>query len=96
MVMDDSLLNQLEKVKILNRLRKIEGQVRGIQGMIIEERSCAEIMAQMAAVKSALNQVSKLLVEDHLNSCFSPSLSSEDISPHVITEIIDLMLKFLG
>lgn len=93
--MNNSQFNQLEKIKILSRLKRIEGQIRGIQGMIIEERPCSDVMVQIAAVKSALNQVSKLTLENHINSCFYSSLSSEDISQDMITEVMELILKFI-
>jgi len=93
--MNNSYFNQLEKIKILSRLKRIEGQIRGIQGMIIEERPCSDIMVQMAAAKSALNQVSKLILENHVNSWFDSSISSDDISQDMITEVIELMLKFI-
>jgi len=92
--MNDLHLNQLEKIKILSRLKRIEGQIRGIQGMIIEERPCSDIMVQMAAAKSALNQVSKLILENHVNSWFDSSVSSDDISQEMITEVMELILKF--
>ncbi len=93
--MNDSYFNQLGKIKILSRLKRIEGQIRGIQGMIIEERPCSDIMVQMAAVKSALNQVSKLILENHVNSWFDSSVSSDDISQEMVTEVMDLILRFL-
>ena len=93
--MNDSYFNQLEKIKILSRLKRIEGQIRGIQGMIIEERPCSDIMVQMAAAKSALNQVSKLILENHVNSWFDSSVSSDDISQEMVTEVMDLILRFV-
>jgi len=93
--MNDSYFNQLEKIKILSRLKRIEGQIRGIQGMIIEERPCSDIMVQMTAVKSALNQVSKLILENHVNSWFNSSVSSYDISQDMINEVMELILKFI-
>ncbi|HER23769.1 MAG TPA: transcriptional regulator [Candidatus Atribacteria bacterium] len=93
--MNDSFFNQLEKIKILSRLKRIEGQIRGIQGMIIEERPCSDIMIQMTAVKSALNQASKLILENHVNSCFDSSVSSDDISQEMVAEVMDLILKFI-
>ena len=93
--MNDSYFNQLEKIKILSRLKRIEGQIRGIQGMIIEERPCSDIMVQMAAAKSALNQVSKLILENHVNSWFDSSVSSDDISQEMVTEVVDLILRFV-
>jgi len=93
--MNNSQFNQLEKIKILSRLKRIEGQIRGIQGMIIEGRPCSDIMVQITAVKSALNQVSKLLLENHVNSWFNSSLSSEDIPQEMIAEVMELILKFI-
>jgi len=63
--------------------------------MIIEERPCSDIIVQMAAAKSALNQVSKLILENHVNSWFDSSISSDDISQDMITEVMELMLKFI-
>ena len=93
--MNNSYFSQLEKIKILSRLKRIEGQIRGIQGMIIEERPCSDIMVQMTAVKSALNQVSKLILENHVNSWFNSSVSSDDISQDMINEVMELILKFI-
>jgi len=93
--MNDSYFNQLEKIKILSRLKRVEGQIRGIQGMIIEERPCSDIMVQMTAAKSALNQVSKLILENHVNFRFNSSISSDDISHDMITEVMELILKFI-
>ena len=93
--MNNSYFNQLEKIKILSRLKRVEGQIRGIQGMITEERPCSDIMVQMSAVKSALNQVSKLILENHVNSQFNSSTSSDDISQVMITEVMELILKFI-
>jgi DNA-binding FrmR family transcriptional regulator len=52
-------------------------------------------MVQMAAAKSALNQASKLILENHVNSWFDSSISSDDISQDMITEVMELMLKFI-
>ncbi len=93
--MNDSYFTQLEKIKILSRLKRIEGQIRGIQGMIIEERPCSDIMVQMAAAKSALNQVSKIILENHVNSWFESSVSSDDISQEMVAEVMDLILRFV-
>ena len=93
--MNDSGFNQLKKIKILSRLKRIEGQIRGIQGMIIEERPCSDIMVQITAAKSALNQVSKLILENHVNFWFDSSVSSDDISQEMVDEVMNLILKFI-
>lgn len=85
---------EINKIKILHRLKKIEGQIRGIQNMIIDNRPCADILMQVSAVKSALNCINKLLLEEKAYSCFK---YSDDISMYqsTIDEIIELVIKFI-
>ena len=54
---------------LMNRLKRIEGQVRGIQGMVEEDRYCVEILAQVSAVQSALNSFNKMLLSNHIKTC---------------------------
>lgn len=54
---------------LMNRLKRIEGQVRGIQGMLEEERYCVDILTQVSAVQSALNSFNKVLLSNHIKSC---------------------------
>ncbi len=54
---------------LLNRLKRIEGQVRGIQGMIEEDRYCVDILTQVAAIQSALNSFNKVLLSNHIKTC---------------------------
>jgi len=93
-MVDDFIYDQIENAKILSRLKRIEGQIRGIQGMISEGRPCSEVLMQIRAVKSALHQVSKLLVEKEVNSCIYSSLSSNSISQEMINEILEILLRF--
>lgn len=57
------------KTDYLHRLRKIEGQVRGLQRMVTEDKYCIDILTQVAAVTKALQSVSLGLIEDHMASC---------------------------
>ncbi|MFQ6033333.1 MAG: metal-sensitive transcriptional regulator [Candidatus Bipolaricaulia bacterium] len=59
-----------ELKEALDRLRRIEGQVRGIQGMV-EERDCAEVIVQIAAARSALNRVALLLLQGYTRECLA-------------------------
>jgi CsoR family transcriptional regulator, copper-sensing transcriptional repressor len=54
---------------LLKRLRRIEGQVRGVHRMVEEEAYCVDVLTQVTAIKRALEKVSLLLVEDHLRGC---------------------------
>lgn len=54
---------------LVNRLKRIEGQVRGIRGMLEEDRYCVDILTQVAAIQSALNSFNKVLLSSHIKSC---------------------------
>jgi DNA-binding FrmR family transcriptional regulator len=64
---------------IINRLSRIEGHVRSIKTMVEEGRDCPEILIQIAAVRSAINQTGKVVLEDHLESClFHAGISPDE------------------
>jgi len=65
-----------EKVAIQKRLRRIEGQIRGLQGMIDEERYCIEILDQISATTRALQAVALALLEDHLSRCVARAVTT--------------------
>ena len=62
------------KQKILTRLRRIEGQTRGLQRMVEEDKYCVDIMTQIAGVQAALEQVSVQLMERHLRHCVTEAI----------------------
>jgi CsoR family transcriptional regulator, copper-sensing transcriptional repressor len=57
------------KDQLLKRLRRIEGQVRGVQGMVDEDRYCVDVLTQIAAVQAALDKVALGLLDDHARHC---------------------------
>ena len=82
-----------EKKKILTRLRRIEGQTRGIQRMVEEEKYCVDIMTQIAGVQSALEQVSLLLMENHLLHCVSEAMQ-EGKGEEKIAEVMEVIKHY--
>jgi DNA-binding FrmR family transcriptional regulator len=64
------------KAKALGRLRRIEGQVQGIQRMVEEDKECVDILLQLTAVQGAVEQVQKLLLGQHLESCVAEAVRS--------------------
>lgn len=92
--MTQEIINQDQRKNILVRLRRIEGQVRGVQRMVENEAECSEIMNQIAAVKSAVNQVGLLVFENHARDCIARSLSEED-NEHSFDEIVRMMSRFI-
>jgi DNA-binding FrmR family transcriptional regulator len=57
------------KDQLLGRLRRIEGQVRGIQGMVLDERYCIDVLTQISAIQAALDKVALGLLDDHARHC---------------------------
>jgi len=81
--------------RALARLRRIEGQVRGLQRMVSEGRYCADILTQIASVHEALRGVGKLVMRNHLEHCITGALRSGDpvAAERTYEEILDLMYK---
>ena len=82
------------KARNVKRLRRIEGQVRGLQKMVEEDRYCADILTQISSVHEALRSVGRELMRNHLRHCATAAIRSgpDDAEP-MYDEIIDLMYK---
>ena len=65
-----------DKEALVKRLHRIEGQVRGIERMVDEERYCIDILTQIGAVSTALESLAQKLLEDHANHCVADALAS--------------------
>jgi DNA-binding FrmR family transcriptional regulator len=80
------------KARNLTRLRRIEGQVRGLQKMVEDDRYCADILTQIAAVHEALRAVGRELMRNHLKHCATTAIrSSEAEASAMYEELLDLM-----
>jgi len=69
-----------DRSHILNRLRRIEGQVRGIASMVEDERYCIDVMTQIRAVRAALVRVETAMLKDHLSHCIEDAIVSGSAS----------------
>ncbi len=63
---------------VINRLSRIEGHVRGIKHMVEEDTPCPDVLVQIAAVRSALNRVGEIILEDHLRNCMVDAVRDGD------------------
>ena len=82
------------KERNVKRLRRIEGQVRGIQKMVDEDRYCADIMTQISAVQEALRSVGRELMRNHLKHCATTAIrGGESEAEAMYDEIVELMYK---
>ena len=69
--------------KVIDRLSRIEGHIRGIKKMVEEDRDCPELLHQIAAVKAALNKTGELILEDHIESCLVDAVSQGSTEEYV-------------
>jgi DNA-binding FrmR family transcriptional regulator len=81
------------KVRNRNRLRRIEGQVRGIAKMVEDDRYCIDILHQVAAVEKALRAVSAELVGNHLRHCVRHALTGHGDADEVLAELRDVLVR---
>jgi DNA-binding FrmR family transcriptional regulator len=82
------------KDRNLKRLRRIEGQVRGLQKMVEEDRYCADIMTQIASVHEALRGVGRELMRNHLKHCAANAIRADgDAAEAMYDELVDMMYR---
>ena len=79
-----------EKQAVINRLKRIEGQVRGIQRMVEEDRYCIDILVQIRAINAALDKVGYTVTERHIKQCINDAVNSDNN-----TDTIDELLKVM-
>ena len=82
-----------EKKDLLNRLKRIEGQVRGVEGMLESGVYCTDILMQVTAITSALNSFNKVLLTNHMHTCVVEQIRQGNDS--VVDELATLMSKLM-
>ncbi len=82
-----------EKQNLVNRLKRVEGQVRGIQKMIEEDRYCVDVLIQLSAVSAALKKVGYTLLEHHTRGCVSKAVV-EGQGDEAIEELMKVIQQF--
>lgn len=81
--------------QVLNRLARIEGHVRAIKRMVEEDTPCPDVLTQIAAVRSALNSVGRVILEDHLQSCMVDAVEKDDYK-RALKDLKISLDKFIG
>lgn len=85
--------SEKEYKDLMNRLRRIEGQIRGIEGMLEKNAYCPDILVQVSAASSALNSFSKVLLSEHIRSCVKTDIESGH--DEAIDELVCLLQKLM-
>jgi DNA-binding FrmR family transcriptional regulator len=97
MYLPDELKEEMQQ-NILTRLRKIEGQIRGLQGMVSGGKECEQILTQLRAAQSALKSVTTLVLKSYLMKCYKDI--GEKPAPeavfHKLEQTVVLLTKFIG
>ena len=84
-----------DKQQIQNRLRRIEGQVRGLQRMVEEEAYCVEVLTQIASIVSASEKVALILLEDHIEHCVKEAIADGERAEDKVAELSAAVERFL-
>ncbi len=86
-------MQRANKPKLLNRLSRIEGQVRGIARMVEEDRYCIDVLTQLQAARAALSRVETEMLKDHLGHCIETAISGGDATDQrqKASELIQLL-----
>jgi DNA-binding FrmR family transcriptional regulator len=82
-----------EYKKLINRLSRIEGQIRGIRGMVEKNAYCTDILIQVSAVNAALNSFNKELLANHIRTCVANDIRSG--KDEVIDELVETLQKLM-
>ncbi|MBI3669549.1 MAG: metal-sensitive transcriptional regulator [Acidobacteria bacterium] len=80
------------KENCLRRLKAAEGQIRGLQEMLEAQRPCMQVLTQLAAVQSALRQVSRIVLRNYLENCATQAIRRSD--PRAYDELMEAIFKF--
>jgi CsoR family transcriptional regulator, copper-sensing transcriptional repressor len=84
-----------DKRELVTRLRRIEGQARGIQRLVDEEAYCLDVLQQVEALTAAADQVALLLLEDHISGCLTHAIETGQGEPYV-DEVMTVVRRALG
>ncbi len=84
-----------DRAQLLRRLSRIEGQVRGISRMIEREEYCVDILQQTSALRAAVDAVSLLVLEDHVQGCIRTASEHGDVQQYV-DEVLDVVRRTIG
>lgn len=78
---------------LITRLNRIEGQVRGVKGMVEKDAYCVDILTQVAAITAALNSFNRVLLSNHIKTCVADDIKSD--KPDAVDELVKIVQKLM-
>lgn len=83
-----------EYKKLLNRLNRIEGQIRGVKGMLEKDAYCVDIIMQVSAIAAALNSFNRILLSEHIKTCVKNDIQTgKDNSAEELADLVNKLLQ---
>ncbi len=89
----NQIITAERKAEAIQRLTRVEGQVRGIRKMVDEDRRCVDVLVQLASVQEALRGLTKLMMRNYLENCATEAIRSES-GDEIYDELMDVIFKF--
>ena len=83
----------MSKSKYINRLKRSEGQLRGIQKMMEEERDCIDIITQLTAVRSSVDRIIELMITENLTTCINQPLDDPEAQKERLEKAVQYLIK---
>ena len=83
-----------EHPKLVARINRIEGQIRGLKKMVETDRDCLQVLKQIAAAAGALRSLGSVILEDHLKGCVATAIQNENNESELISEVVEIFNKF--
>ena len=83
-----------DHLKVIARINRIEGQVRGLKKMVEDDRDCLHVLKQIAAASGALRSLGAVILEDHLRGCVSTAIQNQENESALITQVVEIFNKF--
>ncbi len=80
--------------KVIARINRIEGQVRGLKKMVEDDRDCLQVLKQIAAASGALRSLGAVILEDHLKGCVTTAIRTRDHESEMISQVLEIFNKF--
>jgi len=80
--------------KVISRINRIEGQIRGLKKMVENDRDCLHVLKQIAAASGVLRSLGAVILEEHLRGCVSTAIQKQDNEGETIAQVIEIFNKF--
>lgn len=83
-----------DKETILLRLKKMEGQLKGIQKMVEQDKYCVDVLNQLSSIIAATHKVAAIIIKDHIKGCVKDALTRNDHSDDYVNELVEVVERY--